>query len=546
MEKRTVLALILCFLTIGLYQVFVETMIPKPVKTASRASVAAPAVSAAGAPAVELPVSAGSSETPTSFTAVNDVVVDNGSVSLAFNPKDAAVRQVAFQRFADPETKKPLRLFDLTGAGTAPLTVRVDAAGVPGTAADYTLETTEDGVRAVAQAGPVEIEKIFTLPRGSYAGSLVLRFRNTTGAPLPMRYRLSAGESFPQRNSIDGQYIEANFYEKRDGKKSDLRHVKENKAGKTLESRGPVEWLAVKDRQFSIILRPVSEGAFTGLIAGLGKDRFSGALVSPTVSVPAGGTLEHSFEFYAGPNDLATLPDALDPIVNFGKLDGIAKLLVGGLELLQKIFRNWGLAIIALTILINLLLFPFTRASYLSMKRMQLIQPQMNKLREQHKKNPEKLNREMMELYKKHKVNPFGGCLPMIAQMPVFIALYVALSKSVVLVNAGFLWIRDLSSPDRVPLPFSLPLVGNELHVLPLIMAVAMFVQQKFTQTTIEGQDPAMVAQQKMMAYTMPVLFGFIFYGMPSGLVLYWLTNTVLMTAYQLKIKNLQLSPAAK
>ena len=130
---------------------------------------------------------------------------------------------------------------------------------------------------------------------------------------------------------------------------------------------------------------------------------------------------------------------------------------------------------------------------------MQLIQPQMTKLREHHKKNPEKLNKEMMELYKKHKVNPFGGCLPMVIQIPIFIALYVALSKSVILINSKFLWINDLSSPDRVPLPVNLPFLGNEIHALPLIMCVAMALQQKFTQIKMEGQDPAMEQQQKMM-----------------------------------------------
>ena len=147
-----------------------------------------------------------------------------------------------------------------------------------------------------------------------------------------------------------------------------------------------------------------------------------------------------------------------------------------------------------------------------------------------------------MELYKKHKVNPFGGCLPMILQTPVFIALYVALSKSVILINSKFLWIKDLSSPDRLPLPFSLPFLGNEIHVLPLVMVGAMFCQQKLTQVKVEGQDPAMESQQKMMTLMMPAMFGFIFYAMPSALVIYWLTNTLIMTSYQLSLKRVTLT----
>ena len=228
--------------------------------------------------------------------------------------------------------------------------------------------------------------------------------------------------------------------------------------------------------------------------------------------------------------------------MNFGKLDVIGRFLVGALEMLYKVFKNYGVSIIVLTALINLILFPLTQTSYMSMKRMQLIQPQMNKLREQHKKNPEKLNKEMMELYKKHKVNPFGGCLPMVLQMPVFIALYVALSKSVILINSQLFWIKDLSSPDRLPLPFAFPFVGTEIHVLPLVMVAGMFFQQRLTQLKMQGQDPAMESQQKMMTVVMPIMFGFIFYAMPSGLVLYWLTNTIIMTSYQLYLKRVTLT----
>jgi YidC/Oxa1 family membrane protein insertase len=274
-------------------------------------------------------------------------------------------------------------------------------------------------------------------------------------------------------------------------------------------------------------------------VRGLNNRDFSAALVSETITLPPGGQAEHGFLLYVGPNALEELePLGLGAIVNFGKLDGIGKLLVGGLEIFNKLLKNYGLAIIVLTGLINLLLFPLTRLSFQSMKRMQLIQPHMNKLREQHKKNPEKLNREMMELYKKHKVNPFGGCLPMILQMPVFMALYVALSKSVILIQSKFLWIEDLSSPDSVRLPFSVPFLGERIHVLPLVMVAAMVIQQKFTQIKMEGQDPAIESQQKMMMVFMPIIFGFVFYAMPSGLVLYWLTNTILMALYQLHLKK--------
>ena len=159
----------------------------------------------------------------------------------------------------------------------------------------------------------------------------------------------------------------------------------------------------------------------------------------------------------------------------------------------------------------------------------------MQKLREIHKDNPQKLNKEMMELYRKYNVNPLGGCLPMLLQMPIFISLYQGLIRSVSLKGASFLWIKDLAQPDGIPLPVSLPLVGNTLNILPLIMVGVMVLQQRISQkiAPATGTTEEQIKQQKMMMMMMPIFFGFLFYRMPSGLVLYWLTNTILMTAEQ-------------
>jgi YidC/Oxa1 family membrane protein insertase len=153
----------------------------------------------------------------------------------------------------------------------------------------------------------------------------------------------------------------------------------------------------------------------------------------------------------------------------------------------------------------------------------------MEKLKIQHKDNPQKLNKEIMELYKKYKINPLSGCLPMLLQMPIFVALYQALMKSLELRSASFLWIKDLSSPDAVPLPFALPIVGMSLNILPLIMVGAMVLQQKIsTKSMGSAVTEEQKQQQKMMLVIMPIMFGFIFYNMPSGLVLYWVVNTIL------------------
>jgi YidC/Oxa1 family membrane protein insertase len=184
---------------------------------------------------------------------------------------------------------------------------------------------------------------------------------------------------------------------------------------------------------------------------------------------------------------------------------------------------NYGIAIILLTIVSKVLFYPLTVKSMRSMKAMQALQPQVNALRTKYKSDPQRAQREMMELYRKHKVNPMGGCLPMVAQVPVFYALYLALSVSVELQNAGFLcfgrvfgvdiWICDLAAHDPT-------------YVLPILMGVTMFVQQKMTPTM---GDP----RQAKMMLVMPFVFTFMFLNLPSGLVLYWTVSNILQIAQQ-------------
>ena len=145
------------------------------------------------------------------------------------------------------------------------------------------------------------------------------------------------------------------------------------------------------------------------------------------------------------------------------------------------------------------------------MKEMQALQPKIEELRKAYKDNPQKLNKEIMQLYKEHKVNPFGGCLPLILQMPIFFALYQALMRSVALKGASFLWIKDLSEPDRLfLLPVSLPVLGNEINILPIVMTIGMFIQQKLSSSSSSGST---AEQQKMMLIIMPLMFGLIFYS---------------------------------
>jgi len=187
-------------------------------------------------------------------------------------------------------------------------------------------------------------------------------------------------------------------------------------------------------------------------------------------------------------------------------------------------------------VLVYLVLFPLTMKQMRSMKEMQALQPRIDELRKTYKDNPQRMNKEVMELYREHKVNPFGGCLPLLLQMPIFFALYQALMRSVALRGARFLWIKDLSEPDRLfILPTSIPLIGNEINILPIVMAIGMFVQQKLSSGNASSST---AEQQKIMLILFPVMFGFIFYHMPSGLVLYWFVNSLLMLIFQVRISR--------
>jgi len=226
---------------------------------------------------------------------------------------------------------------------------------------------------------------------------------------------------------------------------------------------------------------------------------------------------------FVGPKDIDILKaqgDSLEKSLDLGWFTEIAKPMLYSIKFFYKYVGNYGVAIIIITIILKVLFFPLTHKSYKSMKGMQKIQPEMTKLREKYKDDRDTMNKEVMALYREHKVNPMGGCLPMVVQIPVFFALYKSLMFSIELRHAPFfLWVTDLADKD----PY---------YVTPVIMGVTMFIQQKMTPSQM---DPM---QQKIML-ALPVVFTFMFLSFPSGLVLYWLVNNVLTIGQQMYINKL-------
>lgn len=298
-----------------------------------------------------------------------------------------------------------------------------------------------------------------------------------------------------------------------------------------VSATGNIDWTAIDSNYFILALVPGSDEV---TVKGKLQDDIFRVAAEKNVSFDKDIERKLKCSYYFGPMDaelMAKVPGNLDKAVDFGWFDIIAKPLVMALEWFNQFTHNYGISIILLTIVIKILFWPLSHKSYKSMEQMKRLQPMMAKLREKHGDDREALNKEMMQLYKTYNVNPAGGCLPMLLQIPVFFGLYKALMGTVALRHADFIhylpftdivWLADLSAKDP-------------LYITPIVMGATMFLQQKMTPS---AGDPT---QQKIMMF-LPLVFTFMFLSFPSGLVVYWMVNNVLSIAQQWmmtrKVKN--------
>lgn len=305
---------------------------------------------------------------------------------------------------------------------------------------------------------------------------------------------------------------------------------------KPFAGAGPAEWEGLAKKYYALLVKPELKTASHE--TRLEEDHLRSELRFSPLSLASGEKKSTHFLIYAGPQNYETLKGfgfGFEKILGHG-IFGLPKLvLLNVLNLFYRLAGNYGVAILLITLLIKLLFTPFTHWSYKSMGKMQALQPKVKSFQKQYAKDPARLNKELMELYRRNRVNPMMGCLPLVLQIPVFISFYQILSQAVELKGAGFaLWIHDLSEPDRLfTWPVELPFVGNAFNLLPLLMIGSMLWQQKLT-----PQTAATPGQEKLM-YFMPIIFGFVFYNLPSGLVLYWLANNLLTIFHQLFIKRI-------
>jgi len=399
-----------------------------------------------------------------------------------------------------------------------------NSVGIPAELEMKSVRATDREVVWAWENDRVRLEKkVSALPEQYALGlEIVVRNKSDAAVTLPLRtsmYGLATGDS------SSGGFMQP---------PPNVRAVMCHAKGKLEEAppdklaEGPFQlaeelhWAGLGDKYFLEALIPV----------GAGRPRCEGALdkesgvleaaLAESISVGAGATETRRFVVFTGPKIVSALdalrPDGHDPLlgdaVNYGWLSPISRALLQMLLFFERLIGNWGIAIILLTVLVKLVTLPFTQKSMRSMKAMARLKPELERLKKQFGDDKARLNQEMMALYKQKGINPLGGCLPMLIQMPVWFALYSTLGNAVELYHSRFLWLADLTQPD----PF---------FVIPVVMGAFMFIQQK------TAPQPADSEQQKMLLYIMPVMFTFMSLWFPAGLTVYILTNTLLTMAHQ-------------
>ncbi len=376
-----------------------------------------------------------------------------------------------------------------------------------------------------ADASGISIKKTFTFYKDSYRVDLFTRVKGVQS------YKVALGSGFGGIFDEKGTWVHMGPVLLRDSDKIDIdksniegigfikRWVAGKKSKNKIEYQGSIQWIAQEDKYFASALASVNRNNDVVIWSwekdGDGKNQ--GAEIAYTVTGEKG-----EFLLYAGPKKseiLEPLNVGLEHIIDFGIFSIIARPLFWLLKLLYGFVGNYGWAIILITIIVRIPFIPLINKGQKSMKKLQQVQPHMAAIKEKYKKDPQKMQKEIMQLYKKHKVNPVGGCLPMLIQLPVFFALYKILLIAIELRDAPFIfWITDLSAKD----PY---------YILPVVMGLTMVIQQKMTPS---GMDP----RQAKIMMLMPIVFTFMFLSFPSGLVLYWLISNLLGIVQQMHVNK--------
>jgi YidC/Oxa1 family membrane protein insertase len=406
----------------------------------------------------------------------------------------------------------------------------------------------EDGVSffttILVNKKPLLLQKRFILNSKENKFQVVYSFSNTGREDITIsrgRVIISPGDMVGPHLDYSNQYndLKSIYY-------TDESYVEEHKGGGFLsilpfsskpgivkKKEGKIDYFGIMGRYMLIIMIPKETKGTEYLFDNRTDHGFRSGSAFHLDTIAPGNTITRSFTVYVGEKNkdkLVALNENLKKAADVNMLiQPIRWFVLKVIEFFNSIFGNIGWALVVFALLSKLVFLPLTKKSTESMRKMQELSPQLEALKTKYKDKPEVLQRKMMDMYKENKVNPMGGCFPLLLQMPFFIALYSALISSMDLWNAPFiLWMHDMSMPDTVA-----TIAGYNLNILPLLMTVSTFLQQKLT-TVDTGQGQ----QQKMMMYMMPVIMIFIFWTMPSGLVLYWTLSNFFQVGHQLIVNK--------
>ena len=490
-----------------------------------------------GSPAVAATpvVSSGAIEGAEKFTLQNDVLVLEISASGA-NVIDAKLlksltaENKPVELFQYTPTHKYFARSGLISLGNNDLpnhtsTFKLAQSGKDGSGRPFTV--------FVSERNGVKLEKTFILNPGSYVVDVGHRVTQSSNNPNPLVLYTEIVRDASQEQKIgpfDGAFSASTFTgpaaytDKEKFNKLEFTAIDKNKITiPTQVAAGEPAWIAMVQHYFASAWIPGDKVARDIYAGRIDNGLYRIGMQTPLGVVALGSSVVEKAKLFVGPQEervLETIAPGFELLKDYGYLTILAKPIFWLLDNIHSYVGNWGWSIILLTILIKLVFFPLSAASYKSMARMKEVQPRLVAMKEQYKGEPQKLNQAMMEMYRKEKINPLGGCLPVVIQIPVFISLYWVLLSSVEMRGAPWvLWIHDLSVPD----PY---------YILPVIMAASMFVQTKLNPTP---PDPV---QAKIMMY-MPIVFSVMFFFFPAGLVLYWVVNNLLSIAQQWQINQM-------
>ncbi|MCO6428245.1 membrane protein insertase YidC [Nitrosomonas communis] len=400
---------------------------------------------------------------------------------------------------------------------------------------DYTLAADQDKVvvRLVApEVNGVQVTKIYTFHRGSYVIDVQFEVQNLGEATIrPFAYFQILRDNVPPAGAtmMIPTYLGAAIYtENEKFQKIQFSDLDKNKAD--YPKNADNGWIAMLEHYFVSAWLPQQKTPREFFAKRISDNLYSAGVIVPVSAIEPGQTTSVTMPLYEGPQEqdkLAELAPGLELTVDYGWLTVVAVPLFWLLSFYHEWVGNWGIAIILLTMTVKILFFPLSAAGYRSMARLRLVTPKLQRIQEQYKSDRQQMHQAMMELYKQEKINPMGGCLPILVQIPVFIALFWTLLAAVELRYAPLaLWITDLSSPD----PY---------YVLPVLMGISMFVQHRL------NPKPTDPIQAKVMQI-MPFMFSVFFFFFPAGLVLYSLVNNVLSIAQQWQITRMYGQPTAE